>query len=514
MKVILRLALRNLKEHKAKTAIIASFIVIGCALVILGNAFIENVNRGLEKDFRENYTGDITITDLSDEGLVYHLFGVEGHPWDGHIPQIAAITDIEAAEQVIQQTEEVKSYTKMVASKVFLMEYGKEVNLSDVLSTDNLDVTSLPIAFIFAGESSTYYDVFKGINLLEGTYPHDGKDEVLIDTQLKEGYERNYKKQLNVGDKVLILGANTDGVVREAVVCGIYTQANKNSAMFQTMYASPSFTRPFSDLIYGSVSTEELEINANTELASLSEDDLFGDFSDDFFDIEEDDSLLVSTDSFDFYNILGDTTERDKLNQSDDNSWNFIHIKLDNPKDAEDVIAKLNDTFTANGIKAKAINWKVAATTYTSTVEGINVIFNIMVIILAIVVFFIIMNTMTVSVVERTGEIGTMRAIGSEKSFVRALFFSESLIITVVSAIIGSFIAIIVASIINSFGINIQNSMAKIILGGGALHFTVTPAIVLTTIIVATLGSVLSNIYPVSSALKVSPLKALTKGSE
>ena len=68
MRVIFQLALRNLKEHKAKTIIISMFIIFGTAIVILGNSFMESVNRGLEKDFRANYTGDLVVSAHAPEG--------------------------------------------------------------------------------------------------------------------------------------------------------------------------------------------------------------------------------------------------------------------------------------------------------------------------------------------------------------------------------------------------------------------------------------------------------------
>ena len=52
MKEIIKLAMRNLKEHKSKTIIIALFLIFGIAIVVMGNSFLESVNRGLEKDFR------------------------------------------------------------------------------------------------------------------------------------------------------------------------------------------------------------------------------------------------------------------------------------------------------------------------------------------------------------------------------------------------------------------------------------------------------------------------------
>ena len=75
-------------------------------------------------------------------------------------------------------------------------------------------------------------------------------------------------------------------------------------------------------------------------------------------------------------------------------------------------------------------------------------------------------------------------------------------------------LAFIAMAIFNACGITITNSIAKMILGGGLLHFSPTPAIIISTFIIAILGSVLSNLYPVSSALRITPLKALAKGSE
>ena len=76
MRVIFQLALRNLKEHKAKTIIISMFIIFGTAIVILGNSFMESVNRGLEKDFRANYTGDLVVSAHAPEGTIMDIFSV------------------------------------------------------------------------------------------------------------------------------------------------------------------------------------------------------------------------------------------------------------------------------------------------------------------------------------------------------------------------------------------------------------------------------------------------------
>ena len=116
---------------------------------------------------------------------------------------------------------------------------------------------------------------------------------------------------------------------------------------------------------------------------------------------------------------------------------------------------------------------------------------------------------------ERTSEIGTMRALGAEKSFVRKLFFTEALSITVVSAILGVILGFIIMGVVNGLELSVgDNLIAKVILGGGQVHFSPTPFIVLISLAGVLAGSFLSNIYPVSSALKITPLKALSKGGE
>ena len=121
---------------------------------------------------------------------------------------------------------------------------------------------------------------------------------------------------------------------------------------------------------------------------------------------------------------------------------------------------------------------------------------------------------MTISVIERTGEIGTMRAIGAERSFIKRLFITESITITLISSVLGSVLALVIMGIINLAHIQITNEIAKMILGGGSVNFIPTVSNFFRTIIIILTGTLLASLYPVSSALKITPLKALSKGEE
>ena len=506
MKDIIKLALRNLKEHKSKTLIISMFILFGVAIVVMGNSFLESINRGLEKDFRANITGDLAISAIPEKGTTIDLFGVNTVNITGELPQIPALVDLEKIEAILAETDGIKKQSKVISAQVILSK-DSEMDFSALQDEDaDMSVMDLPISMLFAGEEKSYWELFPDLKMIEGTYPAPGTNEIIVDTRVVDGFLKTWKKPLEVGDQVLL--ASMGGVLREGKVVGIFKPANEYSAMFQSVYCEPGLARSFAELTYANSFSQELPDSVDLSISSLSEDDFFGD--DDLFgDIIEDDSILGSTSDFD--NILGDTSLRDELNKTDDGAWQFVIAKLENPKADKKIVAALNKRFKEEGINAQAMDWKRAAYSYSGTVEGIGFIFNLLIIILAVVVFIIIMNTMVVSVIERTSEIGTMRAIGAEKKFVKKLFYSEAIILTSLSALAGIVFAFICMGIFNSFNIAITNSIAKMILGGGLLHFSPTPKIIIVTILVALLGSIISNRYPVKSALRITPIKALSK---
>lgn len=507
MKDIIKLALRNLREHKSKTLIISMFILFGVAIVVMGNSFLESVNRGLEKDFRANITGDLAISVIPEKGSAIDVFGVNSTNITSEIPQIPALVDLEKIEEILSETDGIKKQAKLISAQVILSK-DAEIDFS-VMQDDDKDIglMDLPISMLFAGEEGKFWDLFPDLKMIEGRYPEPGTNEIIVDTRVIDNFAKTWNNTLELGDDVLM--ASMGGVIREAKVVGIFKPANEYSAMFQSVYCEPALARAFAELTYANSFSQELPDSVDLSISEMSEDDFFGGDDDFFDDIESDTSILGS--STDFDSILGDTTLRDQLNKTDDGSWQFVLAKLDNPHADKKIVAELNKRFKEEGLNAQAMDWKKAAFSYSGTVEGIGFIFNLLIIILAIVVFIIIMNTMVVSVIDRKSEIGTMRAIGAEKKFVKKLFYSEAVILTSLSALGGIIFAFICMAIFNSLNIAVTNSIAKMILGGGLLHFSPTPKILITTILVALLGSIISNRYPVKSALRITPIKALSK---
>ena len=507
MGVIFKLAINNLRQQKTKTIIIGLFIAIGMMIVQVGNGFIESVNNGMEKDFRANYTADIIVSAPIPDGVYMDLFGITDLANVMEVKQIPALPDVKATERIISETSGILQKSNIVTTQGILME-------TDEFLLEDQDMMKIPVFYMFAGEADAYFKMFPNQKITEGRYPAPGTNEILVDERLKKNFYEYYKSEMQLNQTIYISGVSMQTLIREAKIVGFYNQPDENSAMYSIVYADPSLARAFADLTYGANFVQELPAEIDFSISDASEDDLFGNDDDLFSDSTFDDSFIASSD-VDFDDILGDTTLRDELNKTDDGAWHYILLRCEkgmSDSEIATVIEDLNNKFAAAGVEAVARDWEGAAGTFTSSVESISSLFTVLIIILAIVVFIIIMNTMVISVLERTGEIGTMRAIGADKSFVRKLFFCESITLTLGAEIVGTILSLVIMTILNACNFTVSDDIAKMILGGGSISFIPTVGNFVSTMIIILVGTILANLYPVSSALKITPLKALSKG--
>jgi putative ABC transport system permease protein len=73
--------------------------------------------------------------------------------------------------------------------------------------------------------------------------------------------------------------------------------------------------------------------------------------------------------------------------------------------------------------------------------------------IIAVIIVLAISNTMTMSVIQRIGEIGTMMAIGARRKDILLLFIAEGVVLGIVGTIIGVFVGSMLALLISQIGI-------------------------------------------------------------
>ncbi|MGH8261037.1 MAG: ABC transporter permease, partial [Steroidobacteraceae bacterium] len=90
---------------------------------------------------------------------------------------------------------------------------------------------------------------------------------------------------------------------------------------------------------------------------------------------------------------------------------------------------------------------------YGQVVAFFSAIFGFMAILIGVIVLFTVSNTMSMAVLERTPEIGTLRAIGLRRAGVRRIFLCEGLLLGLAGSALGVLAALALAALINHSGL-------------------------------------------------------------
>jgi putative ABC transport system permease protein len=109
-----------------------------------------------------------------------------------------------------------------------------------------------------------------------------------------------------------------------------------------------------------------------------------------------------------------------------------------------------------------------------------------------------VINTMTMSVAERTREIGIRKAIGASDAQVMTQFIAESAVIGLIGGVSGLLLGLMIASVGNAAGE----------MSGNAL-FLVTPRLMIGSVVFAVVLGIVSGLYPAYHAASLSPVEAL-----
>ena len=184
----------------------------------------------------------------------------------------------------------------------------------------------------------------------------------------------------------------------------------------------------------------------------------------------------------------------------------LVYVRVYNVNDAESIANSVEKVVNENhGRKDFA-----TATTMTSVLQTVQSIIGILQLVLvaiasiALVVASIgIMNTMLTSVMERTREIGIMKAIGATNKDIMSIFIIEGILVSSIGGIFG-----IILGVFGSQGLTIiLNNFMQ--MGGSGLVPVITIMSVVLAVTVSIIVGVLSSLYPAWKAARMSPIEAV-----
>jgi putative ABC transport system permease protein len=183
-------------------------------------------------------------------------------------------------------------------------------------------------------------------------------------------------------------------------------------------------------------------------------------------------------------------------------------LQLHRSEDVPLARARLQKIIADNHLDLEVRDFRDLSPFYVQVVAMFSTIFIFIAMVMGVIVLFAVVNTMTMNVMERTNEIGTIRALGVRRGGVRAQFILEGALIGAIGATIGALLAVGVATLVNHAGLTWVppgNSSAAPFKVDVLNH----PALIFGTWIVLTVVAMAAAVIPANRAARLSVVDAL-----
>jgi ABC-type antimicrobial peptide transport system permease subunit len=179
----------------------------------------------------------------------------------------------------------------------------------------------------------------------------------------------------------------------------------------------------------------------------------------------------------------------------------------------DSAIIRVNDPLALTGVRNRLKELGFASFSIVDQLEQFRTVFLIIDSVLGLlggisllVASFGIANTMIMSILERTREIGIMKAIGAEDREIKLIFFVEAAVLGLVGGVVGVFAAWGIDAIANRLAYRfILKPQGASFVDFFSLPLWLTAGAILFALIV----SILAALYPAARAARIDPVRAL-----
>jgi ABC-type antimicrobial peptide transport system permease subunit len=130
---------------------------------------------------------------------------------------------------------------------------------------------------------------------------------------------------------------------------------------------------------------------------------------------------------------------------------------------------------------------------------------------LFVVAVIIIINTLTMAALERTPELGMMRAIGARKGFIGAMFLAETAMLSLIFGGAGILAGIATVWVLALLKISSDNDMLQLFFGGDVFRPVLSAGDIGLALVQLAFVTLAAVFYPVLMARRMRPLDAVYK---
>jgi len=510
MGLIIKISWRNIMRHKGKSLIIGAILFLGALIMTIGNGVISGMDRGMRKNLVEGFTGDVVI--VSDKQESDNVF----------LPMMGK------AIEPINNYRDIKAFVAKLPYVNRFMPAGKNA----VMWLSN-EASNPGFSYVLGVDFGQYLKVFPDcIRPIEGRLLNPGEEGVLITTGArKQFYEfsnlwcvpesgkvvvKNLEKDMlpdsasiQVTDNMVFMGMNEDNSTADIKVRvkGVAKYRALDMILGHFVITDIESYRRAMGYIAASDKAPELTAEQQTvfNAADADLDAMFGQSIMIVSDVKNAAPVASAK------NAAAATAGEPRTVDVDDGTYNMVMVFLKDGTSLEQGAKQLDADLKAAKLNARAVTWKKAFGVIGSMAALIKGSLFVFVMFLFFVAIIIIVNTLSMAALERTSEIGMMRAIGARKGFIGVMFFWETAMLSIFFGGIGIFTGIIAVNIITACHITSQNDIVQLLYGGDTFAPLLTVPDIGMAIVQLALVTLIAMIYPTRVAQSITPLDAVVR---
>ena len=475
--IVAQIAYGNLFLHKSKTLILGVIMSVGIAVLFLGNSLIDTAVNGLHNLFVNGYTGDLMVTGPT--SFPTTIFG-ETAGGESVVPHIAKL---DSYETFLGKDKGVSATMPMLSGQAAI---GLGENVIGRGSAFGVNIKS-------------YRSFFSGnLTLVQGDWPSETDSGwIMISQQSMAILSRAARKLIKPGDKVILsaIGDSAGTVIREVTVKGVvkFNQGNQQLSGISLVDADT-----LRDLLgFASLRDGAVKLDAKEQqfVDNFNPDTLFGESSQGAAQSGPTTAAAVGKDASAAVAVPP--------------AWQYLLVKLNPGANAKAVQKSLTSYVSSLDQSDHVQDWVAGAGTVARTAVTIRLVFDLLVSIVAIVMIMITMNVLVISINERVPEIGTLRALGAKKRFIRQMILLETSFLAIFAGLVGLVVGFLILFVLGKTGVKAPNLFFEGLFGGPKLMPRISWGAALKAFAWIFGMSILSSLYPIMLALRIKPVVAM-----
>jgi len=504
MKLMLKIAWRNILRHKGKSLVIGVILFLGAFLMTIGNGVISGMDAGIKSNIVNAFLGDIVI--ISDkqktDNVLFSFMGTAVEP----------VNTYKQIKEVLLKQDGIDRFMPM----------GK--NLAMTLRNDD---NTPGFVYLIGIDVNAYQKMFPdNLSPLEGRLLKPGEKGIMVPTFAREEYykmsniwlvpEGGSLIKANVNKELL---KDFENVVVDSSI--VLMGMNETNSSTDIRYNVKGIARYHAlNTIFGHFCITDIEsyreclgyfsAAENAVEVPKEEQRLLASEGTDLDSLFSDSALMVSNERNTAVKRVSSNAVK-KPADVEDGTYNLVLVKLKDGVSRSAVLENLNRALKDAGTGTRAISWNKAAGPIGSMTTIIKSALFLFVTFLFIVAIIIIINTLTMAALERTAELGMMRAIGARKGFIGGMFLGETGILSFLFGGAGIICGIVVVNIIPLLKITSANDMVQLLYGGDVFHPLLRVPDIALTVLQLLIVTVLAALYPIKVARNITPLDAISR---